>query len=85
MDLFWLVNGSTGEGTCLTIEERKQITEAWAAAVKETKQHLMIQVGGAALKDVKELVIKSGGLPIFLLIIFMLYCLTVKPSVQSLT
>jgi N-acetylneuraminate lyase len=32
------------------------VAEAWAAAVKETKQHLMIQVGGTALKDVKELV-----------------------------
>ena len=51
-----LVNGSTGEGTSLTIEERKKVTEIWAGAVKETKQHLMIQVGGASLKDVKELV-----------------------------
>uniref|UniRef100_A0ABD2VW42 N-acetylneuraminate lyase n=1 Tax=Trichogramma kaykai TaxID=54128 RepID=A0ABD2VW42_9HYME len=57
-----LVNGSTGEGTCLTIEERKKITEAWAAAVKETKQHLMIQVGGAALKDVKELAAHAESL-----------------------
>lgn len=50
------VNGTTGEGTSLSIDERKKVTEAWAAAVKVTKQHLMIQVGGAALKDVQELV-----------------------------
>lgn len=58
--IFWWkkfsVNGTTGEGTSLSIDERKKVTEAWSAAVKETKQHLMIQVGGAALKDVQELV-----------------------------
>ncbi|XP_058792235.1 N-acetylneuraminate lyase-like isoform X2 [Phymastichus coffea] len=50
-----LVNGSTGEGTSLTVEERKSITEAWASTVKETSQHLMVQVGGAPLKDVEQL------------------------------
>lgn len=38
------------------MEERKKIAEVWAGAVKETSQHLMIQVGGASLKDVRELV-----------------------------
>lgn len=51
-----IVGGTTGEGTSLTINERKQLAEAWAKAVKETKQHLMVQIGGTTLVDVKELV-----------------------------
>ena len=40
----------------MSVAERKLVTEAWVKAVKETKQHLMIQVGGAPLPDVIELV-----------------------------
>jgi N-acetylneuraminate lyase len=50
------VNGTSGEGMSMTVNERKVTTEAWAAAVKETNQILMVQVGGACLKDVQEMV-----------------------------
>lgn len=40
----------------LSVAERKLVAEAWAQTTKETKQHLMIQVGGAPLPDVIELV-----------------------------
>jgi len=40
----------------MSVAERKLITEIWVKTVKETKQHLMIQVGGAPLPDVIELV-----------------------------
>jgi dihydrodipicolinate synthase/N-acetylneuraminate lyase len=40
----------------MTVDERKATTEAWAAAVKETNQIIMVQVGGACLKDVQEMV-----------------------------
>ncbi|XP_074103847.1 N-acetylneuraminate lyase [Cotesia typhae] len=50
-----LVNGTTGEGVSMTVSERKQVAEAWANAVKITKQHLMIQVGGTTFPDVIEL------------------------------
>lgn len=40
----------------MSVSERKQVAETWAMAVKTTKQHLMIQVGGAPLPDVLELV-----------------------------
>jgi N-acetylneuraminate lyase len=50
------VNGTSGEGMSMTVDERKATTEAWAAAVKETNQILMVQVGGACLKDVQEMV-----------------------------
>ena len=53
---FITVNGTTGEGPSLSTAERKKVAEAWAAVVKKTKQHLMVQIGGAALNDVKELV-----------------------------
>lgn len=48
--------GTSGEGTSLSLQERKLLTEEWAKAVKTTKQHLMIQIGGAPLPDVLELV-----------------------------
>ena len=50
------VGSSTGEGTSTTVEERKAIIEEWVKAVKLTKQHLMVQVGGAPLPQVLELV-----------------------------
>ncbi|XP_012148360.1 N-acetylneuraminate lyase isoform X2 [Megachile rotundata] len=49
------VNGTTGEGPSMSVGERKLHAEAWADVVKTTKQHLMIQVGGAPLPDVLEL------------------------------
>ncbi|KOC71349.1 N-acetylneuraminate lyase [Habropoda laboriosa] len=39
----------------MSANERKLVAEAWADAVKTTKQHLMIQVGGAPLPDVLDL------------------------------
>lgn len=50
-----LINGTTSEGPDLAIQERKSIAEAWASAVKETKQHLQVQVGGCPLPHVLEL------------------------------
>ncbi|KAJ8946425.1 hypothetical protein NQ318_014411, partial [Aromia moschata] len=44
-----------GEGTSLSVAERKLVTEEWAKAVKSTQQHLMIQVGGCPLPDVLDL------------------------------
>ncbi|KYN02246.1 N-acetylneuraminate lyase [Cyphomyrmex costatus] len=46
----------------MSIAERKLVTEAWVRAVKETKQHLMIQVGGAPLPDVIELAKHASNL-----------------------
>ena len=41
----------------MNVKERKQVMEAWAEQCKQKKQHLMVQVGGAALPDVIKLVI----------------------------
>lgn len=50
----------------LNVTERKQLTEQWVKACKETKQTLMVQVGGAPLPDVLELVKYSNRNGIFL-------------------
>lgn len=50
------MNGTSGEGMSMSVQERKAVTEAWVKAVETTKQHLMVQVGGAPLPDVIELV-----------------------------
>ncbi|XP_025987091.2 N-acetylneuraminate lyase isoform X2 [Solenopsis invicta] len=48
----------------MSVVERKLITETWVKAVKETKQHLMIQVGGAPLPDVIELAKHASSLSV---------------------
>lgn len=57
-----LVNGTNGEGMSMSVAERKLVAETWIEAVKETKQHLMVQVGGAPLPDVIELAKHASGL-----------------------
>lgn len=54
------VSGTTGEGPSLSTDERKKLAESWKQAINHTKQHLMVQVGGAPLPDVLELVIKNS-------------------------
>lgn len=39
----------------LSVAERKAVAEAWIAAAKATKQHVMVQVGGCSLPDAQEL------------------------------
>lgn len=50
-----LVNGTTGEGMLLNLEERKQVAEKWKQACIGNNITLMIQVGGAPYPDVIEL------------------------------
>ncbi|XP_018568553.2 N-acetylneuraminate lyase-like isoform X1 [Anoplophora glabripennis] len=50
-----LVHGTSGEGMSMTVAERKSVVEEWVKAVKITKQHLMVQVGGCPLPDALEL------------------------------
>ncbi|XP_014213795.1 N-acetylneuraminate lyase [Copidosoma floridanum] len=50
-----LVNGTTGEGMTMTVGERKKVAEAWSAAAKINDQHLVVQIGGTNLADVKDL------------------------------
>ncbi|XP_011158133.1 N-acetylneuraminate lyase [Solenopsis invicta] len=59
-----LVNGTNGEGMAMSVTERKLVTETWVKAVQKTKQHLMIQVGGAPLPDVIELAKHASSLSV---------------------
>ncbi|PRY04307.1 N-acetylneuraminate lyase [Pontibacter ummariensis] len=48
--------GSTGEGVSLTIEEKKRVAEAWAAAIIDDKDfNIITLVGGTCLQDAVEL------------------------------
>lgn len=51
-----LVNDVIGEGMSLTLPERLKLIDEWVKVCDETKQHLMVQIGGAPLKDVLEMV-----------------------------
>lgn len=54
--MIFKANGTTGEGMTMSVKERKEIAEAWSDSAKRNSQHLVIQVGGAPIADVKELV-----------------------------
>ena len=48
------VSGTTGEGICCSVEERKKVFDAWVAAAKG-KLYLIAHIGALALPDVQEL------------------------------
>lgn len=50
------INGSTGEGVSLTLDEKKKIAEVWAASAKDDKEFKTITlVGGTCIADAQEL------------------------------
>ena len=48
------VSGTTGEGICCSVEERKAVFDAWVKAAKG-KLYLIAHIGALALPDVQEL------------------------------
>ncbi|XP_058462466.1 N-acetylneuraminate lyase B-like [Malaya genurostris] len=50
-----LVNGTSGEGMLMNLEERKQVTEAWKKACVKNQLLMMTQIGGAPYPDVVAL------------------------------
>ena len=48
------VSGTTGEGICCSIAERKAVFDAWVKAAKG-KLYLIAHIGALALPDVQEL------------------------------
>lgn len=50
-----LVNGTTGEGTLLTVDERKKITEKWREVCTKHDIYLMVMITGCNFKAVEEL------------------------------
>ncbi|KAG8132821.1 hypothetical protein E2320_010640, partial [Naja naja] len=53
------VNGTTGEGLSLSIQERKQLAEEWVTQGKNKLDHVIIHVGSLSLPESKDLVNKD--------------------------
>lgn len=53
--------GSTGEGTSLTLNEKKLVSKAWADAIKgDTEFKVTLFLGGTCLSDCKDLAIYAN-------------------------
>ncbi|KAG5669321.1 hypothetical protein PVAND_017209 [Polypedilum vanderplanki] len=50
-----LINGTTGEGMLMTVEERKKVTEKWQEVCKKLEILMMVQIAGCSFADVIEL------------------------------
>uniref|UniRef100_A0A336MUX9 N-acetylneuraminate lyase n=1 Tax=Culicoides sonorensis TaxID=179676 RepID=A0A336MUX9_CULSO len=51
-----LVNGTTGEGMSMSVEERKSVAEKWFVETRRLNITMMVQIGGTTSADVFELV-----------------------------
>lgn len=51
-----LVNGTTGEGMSMSVQERKSVAEKWFSETRRLNITMMVQVGGTTSADVFELV-----------------------------
>ncbi|XP_062437073.1 N-acetylneuraminate lyase isoform X4 [Rhea pennata] len=49
------VNGTTGEGLALSVQERKQLAEEWVRQGKDKLDHVIIHVGALSLPESQEL------------------------------
>ncbi|NWI67398.1 NPL lyase, partial [Todus mexicanus] len=49
------VNGTTGEGLSLSIQERKQLAEEWVRQGKDKLDHVIVHVGALSLPESQEL------------------------------
>ncbi|XP_025956748.2 N-acetylneuraminate lyase isoform X3 [Dromaius novaehollandiae] len=49
------VNGTTGEGLALSVQERKQLAEEWVHQGKDKLDHVIIHVGALSLLESQEL------------------------------
>eukprot|EP00062_Callorhinchus_milii_P010789 gi/632956050/ref/XP_007893768.1/ PREDICTED: N-acetylneuraminate lyase isoform X2 [Callorhinchus milii] len=49
------VNGTTGEGISLTVEERKLVAEEWIKQGKDKLDQVIVHIGSLSLKETKQL------------------------------
>uniref|UniRef100_A0A8C2BWD0 N-acetylneuraminate lyase n=1 Tax=Cyprinus carpio TaxID=7962 RepID=A0A8C2BWD0_CYPCA len=49
------INGTTGEGCSLTVDERKQLAAAWCQHGKDKLEQVIVHVGCMSIKDSQEL------------------------------
>ncbi|XP_014220537.1 N-acetylneuraminate lyase-like isoform X1 [Trichogramma pretiosum] len=57
-----LINGTVAEGLTMTVEERKILAEAWMEESKRNGFHLIIQVGGVCLTEVRKLAMHAESI-----------------------
>lgn len=57
-----LVNGTTGEGPALRLDERLRLAEHWLQASRRHGLSMMLQIGGAALPDVLRMAVHADTL-----------------------
>lgn len=50
-----LINGTSGEGSCLSTDERKRLAEEWLKACRKYSVVMMLQIGGCFMEGVFEL------------------------------
>lgn len=50
-----MVNGMTGEGMTLTMDERKKLTEKWLEVARKYELKMVINIGGIDLPEIYEL------------------------------
>jgi len=60
----FLVNGTTGEGMQMTVDERKKALEKWSEVCKKLDVLLMVQVSGCAMVDAIELTKHAASLKV---------------------
>lgn len=57
-----LINGTSGEGMSLTVDERKKVTSEWSRVCKKFDILLMVQIAGCAFVDTVELAKHAASL-----------------------
>lgn len=50
-----IINGYTGEGMTLRLDERKRLADEWFRATRKHQLKMLLNIGGAAIADVHEL------------------------------
>jgi len=50
-----MVNGATGEGLTLRVEERKRLAEEWLKVARKHQLSMLLQIGGTNVADVYDL------------------------------
>lgn len=50
-----MVNGATGEGMTLRVEERKRLAEEWLKVARKHQLTMLLQIGGADVADVYDM------------------------------
>lgn len=60
------INGSTGEGSSLTLDEKKAVAEAWAGCGGDDPEFkIMPLVGGTCIKDAVDLAKHAAGIGLY--------------------